>query len=376
MSKQWIYQHKQWPNFTWDDAHLSPILSELRYKQGKLQSDVTHLGLDLKNDASLNILTSDIVKSSAIEGEILNPLEVRSSIARRLGIQTGGLIPSSRSVESIVEIMLDATQKYNQPLTIDRMFAWHNTLFPTGYSGMHKIDVGCWRTDQHGPMQVISGPMGRETVHYEAMPADVVNKEMQLFLSWFENNDIEQHLIDPLLKSGIAHFWFVTIHPFDDGNGRVARALADMLLTRADNTPNRYYSMSTQIASEREEYYNQLMRQQRGNLELTNWLEWYLACMNRALDNSEHILKNVYYKNSVWHKLNQCALNDRQRKIISRMLDNFEGHMNTSKYAKLAKCSTDSALRDIQSLSNFGLLIKNPGGGRSTSYRLVGLEEL
>lgn len=315
----------------------------------------------------MSTLPSDIVKSSAIEGENLNPEEVRSSIARRLGLDIAGLIPTSRDVEGIVEMMLDATQQFSKPLTKDRLFDWHAALFPTGRSGMHKITVAGWRTLDAGPMQVISGPIGREKVHFEAPSADCLEKEMQVFLKWFdENNDI-----DPVLKAGIAHFWFVTIHPFEDGNGRLARAIGDMALARADGTQDRFYSLSSQIEAERTHYYNQLEKQQRSTPDITLWLSWFLDCLGRAIINAETTLGNVLYKSDLWDTVNQKPVNDRQRLIINRMLeDNFQGFMNTSKYAKLAKCSNDTALRDIQELKERSIFIQNPGGGRSTSYRL------
>lgn len=327
-----------------------------------------NLGFELKQEASLNTLTNDIVKSSAIEGEHLNSKEVRSSIARRLGVDIAGLIPASRDVEGIVEIMLDATQQFSKTLTEDRLFDWHAALFPTGRSGMHRITVGGWRTIEAGLMQVVSGAIGHEKIHFEAPSANRVEKEMRTFLVWFNNS----HQIDPVLKAGIAHLWFVTIHPFEDGNGRIARAIGDMMLTRADGVPDRCYSLSTQIESERKDYYDQLEQQQRNSPEITSWLEWFLSCLGRAISNAENVLGKIIFKAQLWEKINQQPVNARQRLIINCMLeDNFEGHMNTSKYAKLAKCSNDTALRDIQDLKQRGVFIQNVGGGRSTSYRLV-----
>lgn len=325
------------------------------------------LGFELKREASLRTLTSDVVKSSAIEGENLNPEEVRSSIARRLGIDIAGLIPASRDVEGIVEMMLDSTQKFSQPLTRERLFDWHAALFPTGRSGMQKITVADWRTIETGPMQVVSGPVGKEKVHFEAPAAERLEKEMQTFLAWFDNSDD----IDPVIKAGIAHLWFVTIHPFDDGNGRIARAIADMALARADGTRERFYSLSAQIETERKHYYNQLEKQQRATPDLTDWLSWFLDCLGRAVAKAETTLGNVLFKARLWDSINQRPVNERQRLIINRMLeDGFEGFMNTSKYARLAKCSNDTALRDIQELKARGVFIQNPGRGRSTSYRL------
>ena len=368
----WVHEHQNWPNFTWDVGSLVSKLADRRHRQGRLLGRMEGLGFELKCEASLSTLTNDVVKSSAIEGENLNPEEVRSSIARRLGIDIAGLIPASRDVEGIVEMMLDATQQFSKPLTKDRLFDWHAALFPTGRSGTHKITVGGWRTIDAGPMQVVSGPIGKEKVHFEAPDADRLEKEMHAFLKWFGNNDD----IDPVIKAGIAHLWFVTIHPFEDGNGRIARAIGDMALARADGTQDRFYSLSSQIEAERKHYYDQLEKQQRATPDITDWLSWFLDCLGRAIANAETILGNVLFKAQLWDKINQKRVNDRQRLIINRMLeDDYEGFMNTSKYAKLAKCSNDTALRDIQELKERGIFIQNPGGGRSTSYRLPGREE-
>lgn len=368
----WVHEHQNWPNFTWDVGSLVSKLADIRHRQGRLLGRMEGLGFELKCEASLSTLTNDVVKSSAIEGENLNPEEVRSSIARRLGIDIAGLIPASRDVEGIVEMMLDATQQFSKPLTKDRLFDWHAALFPTGRSGTHKITVGGWRTIDAGPMQVVSGPIGKEKVHFEAPDADRLEKEMHAFLKWFGNNDD----IDPVIKAGIAHLWFVTIHPFEDGNGRIARAIGDMALARADGTQDRFYSLSSQIEVERKHYYDQLEKQQRATPDITDWLSWFLDCLGRAISNAETTLGNVLFKAQLWDTINQKPVNDRQRLIINRMLeDDFEGFMNTSKYAKLAKCSNDTALRDIQELKERGTFIQNPGGGRSTSYRLPGREE-
>ncbi len=368
----WVHEHQNWPNFTWDVGSLVSKLADIRHRQGRLLGRMEGLGFELKCEASLSTLTNDVVKSSAIEGENLNPEEVRSSIARRLGIDTAGLIPASRDVEGIVEMMLDATQQFSKPLTKDRLFDWHAALFPTGRSGTHKITVGGWRTIDAGPMQVVSGPIGKEKVHFEAPDADRLEKEMHAFLKWFGNNDD----IDPVIKAGIAHLWFVTIHPFEDGNGRIARAIGDMALARADGTQDRFYSLSSQIEAERKHYYDQLEKQQRATPDITDWLSWFLDCLGRAISNAETTLGNVLFKAQLWDTINQKPVNDRQRLIINRMLeDDFEGFMNTSKYAKLAKCSNNTALRDIQELKERGIFIQNPGGGRSTSYRLPGREE-
>jgi len=368
----WVHEHQNWPNFTWDVGSLVSKLADIRHRQGRLLGRMEGLGFELKCEASLSTLTNDVVKSSAIEGENLNLEEVRSSIARRLGIDIAGLIPASRDVEGIVEMMLDATQQFSKPLTKDRLFDWHAALFPTGRSGTHKITVGGWRTIDAGPMQVVSGPIGKEKVHFEAPDADRLEKEMHAFLKWFDNNDD----IDPVIKAGIAHLWFVTIHPFEDGNGRIARAIGDMALARADGTQDRFYSLSSQIEAERKHYYAQLEKQQRATPDITDWLSWFLDCLGRAISNAETTLGNVLFKAQLWDTINQKPVNDRQRLIINRMLeDDYEGFMNTSKYAKLAKCSNDTALRDIQELKERGIFIQNPGGGRSTSYRLPGREE-
>jgi Fic family protein len=363
----WIHEHQNWPNFTWDAKALTFKLADVRHLQGRLLGRMESFGFELRREASLSTLTKDVVKTSAIEGENLNPEEVRSSIARRLGIDIAGLISASRDVEGIVEIMLDATQQFAKPLTRDRLFGWHAALFPTGRSGMHRITVGEWRTQDAEPMRVVSGPVGKEKVHFEAPAADRLEDEMQIFLKWFEN----EYEIDPVLKAGIAHLWFVTIHPFEDGNGRIARAIGDMALARADATQDRFYSLSSQIEAERKDYYDQLENQQRNTLDITDWLKWFLDCLRRAISSSETTLGNVLFKAKLWDTINQKPVNERQRLIINRMLeDGFKGHMNTSKYARLSKCSNDTALRDIQDLKERGIFIQNPGGGRSTSYRL------
>ena len=368
----WIHEHQDWPNLTWDAAALASKLADIRHRQGRLLGRMEALGFELKREASLGTLTNDVLKSSAIEGENLNRKEVRSSIARRLGIDIAGLVPSSRDVEGIVEMMLDATQRHSDPLTEDRLFGWHAALFPTGRSGMHRITVGGWRTVEAGAMQVVSGPFGKEKIHFEAPGAERLDAEMTSFLAWFEGeNDI-----DPVIKAGIAHFRFVTIHPFEDGNGRIARAIGDMALARADGTQDRFYSLSSQIEAERKLYYDQLEKQQRATPDITDWLSWFLECLGQAIANAETTLGNVLYKARLWDVINRKPVNDRQRLIVNRMLeDDFEGFINTSKYAKLAKCSNDTALRDIQELKERGILVQNPGGGRSTSYRLPDREE-
>ncbi len=364
----WIHEHNNWPKFTWNAEKLTSKLADMRHHQGRLLGRMEGLGFEFKREASLSTLTSDVVKSSAIEGENLNPEEVRSSIARRLGIDTTGPVSANRDVEGIVEIMLDATQQFTKPATKERLFDWHAALFPTGRSGMRRITVGNWRSVESGSMQVVSGPIGREKVHFEAPNAERLAHEMAEFLAWFEGKDG----VDPVLRAGIAHLWFMTIHPFEDGNGRIARAITDMTLARADGMPYRFYSLSSQIESERKDYYDQLEKQQRDTLEITGWLKWFLDCLGRAIASAENSLSAVLFKARLWEKINRQPVNERQRLIINRMLeDDFKGNMNTSKYARLAKCSLDTALRDIQDLKSRGIFIQNPGGGRSTSYRLL-----
>lgn len=364
---RYIHLLPGWPDLTWNAETLAGPLASLRHRQGRLLGKMEGLGFDLRTEASLDALTSDVVKSSAIEGEKLNPEEVRSSIARRLGLDVGGLVPAGRDVEGIVEMMLDATQHYDTPLTAERLFGWHSALFPTGRSGMGKITVGGWRTAESGPMQVVSGPIGRERVHFEAPAAERLNGEMTRFLHRFESDAP----LDPVLKAGVAHFWFVTVHPFDDGNGRIGRAIADMALARADRSRERFYSMSSQIEAERKEYYRQLETAQRDGLDITAWLAWFLACLERALVAAEASTEAVLFKARLWERVYRGQVNDRQRLVINRVLNGFEGFLTTSKYAKLAKCSNDTALRDITELVERGVLVRNPGKGRSTSYRLT-----
>jgi Fic family protein len=325
------------------------------------------LGFQLKAEAVLQTLTEEIVKSSEIEGEVLDKEQVRSSIARRLGMDIGALTPADRDVEGVVEMTLDATQKFAEPLTAARLFAWHAALFPTGRSGMSRIVVGAWRDGAKGPMQVVSGPIGRERVHYQAPPAKRVDGEMRAFLEWF-NRDAA---IDPVLKAALAHLWFVAIHPFDDGNGRIARAIADMALARSENSAQRFYSMSAQIRAERKAYYDALERTQKGDLDVTAWIAWFLACLERAFDGAEATLASVLKKARFWEARAGAAFNDRQRAMINRLLDGFVGKLTSSKWAKIAKCSQDTALRDIDDLVKRGVLRKEPAGGRSTSYALI-----
>jgi Fic family protein len=339
----------------------------MTHKQGRLIGRMEGLGFQLRAEAVLNTLTEDVLKSSEIEGETLDRDQVRSSIARRLGLDIGGLVPSDRNVEGVVEMMLDATQRYAEPLTGRRLFAWHAALFPTGHSGMSKIRVGAWRDDAKGPMQVVSGPIGKERVHYEAPAADRIRGEMKKFLDWLEK-DRSTNLV---LKAGVAHLWFVTIHPFDDGNGRIARAIADMVLARSENTSQRFYSMSAQIRQERKTYYEILEATQKGDLDITRWLDWFLDCLGRAFERSETILGAVLGKKRFWERFAKVEFNERQRSVINRLLNGFEGKLTSSKWAKLAKCSHDTALRDIEDLIRKKVLVKNTAGGRSTSYSLA-----
>ncbi|MCB1228010.1 MAG: Fic family protein [Verrucomicrobiales bacterium] len=363
----YIHELADWPKLTWDAGKLSTLLADVRHRQGRLLGRMEGLGYRLRSEAKLSTLTADVVKSSAIEGEKLDAEEVRSSIARRLGLEHAGAAEASRDVEGIVEMMLNATQNYAKPLTNERLFGWHAALFPTGRSGMHKITVGAWRPVEVGAMQVVSGPIGREKGHFEAPSADRLDHEMNLFLEWLE----AANGVDPVVKAGVAHFWFVNIHPFEDGNGRIGRAIADLELARADGTAERFYSMSSQIETERKEYYLQLERGQRNGLDVTVWLEWFLGCLGRAITQADETLSGVLQKARLWENVNQQPVNDRQRKVINRLLDRFEGKLTSSKYAKLVKCSEDTALRDIRSLVERGVLIKNEAGGRSTSYMLA-----
>ncbi len=368
----YIHEFPGWPKLTWDSDTLAAPLAAVRHEQGRLLGKMEALGFDLRNEASLIVLTDDVVKSSAIEGETLDVDEVRSSIARRLGLDAAGLPQPSRSVEGVVEMMLDATQNFAADLTAERLYGWHASLFPSGRSGMNRIAVGQWRPAEAGAMQVVSGPIGKERVHFQAPEAKRLDEEMQRFLAWFN----EPKVIDPVLKAGLAHFWFVTIHPFEDGNGRIARAIADLSLARADGTKERFYSMSAQIEVERKGYYQQLEHSQRSELDVTAWLGWFLACLGRAISASDERLAGVLRKSRLWERINRRPVNERQRLVINRMANDFQGFLTTSKYAKLAKCSADSALRDLKELRDRGIVVQNPGGGRSTSYRLAEPDEI
>jgi Fic family protein len=364
----YIHARPDWPDFSWSMDRLAEPLASVRHKQGLLLGRMSALGFPVRAEAGLAILTVDVVKSSAIEGEMLDMAQVRSSLARRLGMDIGGLAPVNRHVEGIVAMMLDATQHYAETLSAERLCGWHAALFPMGYGAARRITVGAWRTAEADPMRVVSGYAGREKVHFETPEAERVPKEMHAFLEWF-NAPLE---FDPVLKAGLAHLWFVTIHPFEDGNGRIARAIADCALARADGSPQRFYSMSGRIERERKEYYDILERTQKGNLDITPWLEWFLHCLSRAIDASDEFLASVFRKARTWQQANQHSLNERQRKILNRLLDDFTGKLTSGKYAKLAKCSTDTALRDIRELMEYGILRQSEGGGRSTSYEIVG----
>ncbi|MDR1259444.1 MAG: Fic family protein [Tannerellaceae bacterium] len=359
-----MYQTKDWPDFTWDNDRLLTLLANVRHLQGRLLGQMESLGFKLKEEAVLSTLTLDVLKSTEIEGEVLNKDQVRSSIARKLGLEVSGLVDSPRNVDGVVEMMLDATQNYTQSITSERLFGWHAALFPTGYSGMYKIEVGKYRG---GDMQVVSGAMGKEKVHYEAPKADLTESEMNRFLEWFNN----MSETDPVLKAAIAHFWFVTIHPFDDGNGRIARAITDLQLAGSDGSSQRFYSMSNQILAERKKYYDVLEKTQHGTNDITDWLVWFLSCLENALVNSGDVLDSVLKKARFWEKHSQTPLNDRQRLMLNKLLDGFDGKLTSSKWAKTAKCSQDTAIRDIQDLINKSILQKEMQGGRSTNYELI-----
>lgn len=365
--KKYIYQNPDWPNFSWDSNKLLTLLTEVRNLQGRIVGKMSALGFDLKNQANLEILTQDVLKSTEIEGELLDKNQVRSSIARRLGLEVSGLVPSDRNVDAVVGIMIDATKNFDKPLTNDRLLGWHNTLFPSGFTGMFKIQPGKYRDDSSGPMQVVSGPIGQEKVHYQAPEAALLEKEIETFLKWVNTKED----IDLVIKSALAHLWFVSLHPFDDGNGRIARALADMILAQSDGQSYRFYSMSSQIRNDRKKYYEILEETQKATLDVTDWLVWFLNCLKNAINNSGTILSKVIFKHQFWLRNANKVENERQEKILTKLLEGFEGKLTTSKWAKICKCSQDTALRDIQDLLKKQILKKLPGGGRSTAYKLV-----
>jgi Fic family protein len=360
---KYIYEHKNWTDFTWQDKAINMVFGEVRHLQGKLTGQMNALGFSEKEETTLATLTSDVVKSSEIEGELLNYDQVRSSIARRLGINTAGLVPSSRHIEGVVEMMLDATQRYTLPLTNNRLFGWHSALFPTGYSGPYPIETGRYRTTE---VQVVSGAMGKEKVHYKAVRPEFLKKEMAGFLDWFNN---ENH-IDPVLKAAIAHFWFIIIHPFEDGNGRIARALTDMLLARAEGSEERYYSMSRQIMSERKRYYEILQKVQYSSGDITEWLDWFLHCLKNAMLSTGDIIQKILLKAEFWRLHEHTPINERQRVMLNKLLEGFEGNLQTSKWARITKSSTDTALRDIKDLIDKSILQQSSEGGRSANYHL------
>jgi Fic family protein len=364
---EYIHELREWPRFEWDEARLAGPLAAARHLQGRLIGQMEALGFRLREEAVLRTLTEDVVKSSEIEGETLDAREVRSSVARRLGLDIGGLRSADRHVEGVVEMLLDATQHYDQPLTTERLFGWHASLFPTGRSGMHRITVGRLRDDRAAPMQVVSGPVGRERVHFEAPAAGRLEEEMRRFLEWFNGEATG----DPVLKAALAHLWFVTIHPFDDGNRRLARAIADMSLARSEGSAQRFYSMSAQILEERGDYYGILDRTQAGTMNITPWMEWFLGCLTRAIEGAQSALSAVIARARYWEQLREVPLNERQRLVINRMLEGFDGKLTTSKWAALTKSSNDTALRDIQQLVERRVLVRNAAGGRSTSYSLA-----
>lgn len=361
---RYIYEYDKWTEFTWDDKQISVVLGKVRHLQGKIFGQMGALGFSIKEETILSTLTLDVLKSSEIEGEILNYEQVRSSIARRLGLKYAGIVHLDRNVEGVVEMMLDATQRYDKPLDHERIFGWHAALFPTGWSGINRIDTGCYRK---GEMQVVSGPMGKEKIHFQAPPPNVVKKEMDEFLNWFN----QETKIDGVIKAAIAHFWFIIIHPFDDGNGRIARALSDMLLARSEESSQRFYSLSNQILSEKKKYYEVLQKVQHSSGDITEWLDWFLNCLYQALENTDEVLKRVLKKADFWDKHKDTILNSRQRLMLNKLFDGFDGKLKSSKWAKIAKCSADTALRDIKDLINKGILQQEESGGRSTNYEFT-----
>lgn len=361
---KYIYEYKNWTDFAWREADINALFGEVRNLQGKLIGRMNTLGFASKEEATLTTLTLDVLKSSEIEGEKLDYDQVRSSIARRLGINIAGLVKANRNVDGIVEMMLDATQNHRKQLTEKRLFGWHSALFPTGHSGMHKIDVGRYRS---GEMQIVSGAMEKEKIHYEAISTSKVKEEMKKFLNWFNGDDP----IDPVLKAAIAHFWFIIIHPFDDGNGRIARAISDLMLARADGTTERYYSMSSQILIERKQYYEILQRVQHSSGDITDWLDWFLHCLKNSILATEITLQKTLQKTEFWKIHENTEFNERQRLVLNKLFDGFDGKLKSSKWAKIAKCSPDSALRDIKDLIDKGILQQEKQGGRSTNYELI-----
>ena len=366
---RYVWQTDEWPTWRYDMAVLAQPLAAASQAQGLLLGRLADVGLGLRDQASLTALTDDVVKTSAIEGEMLDTGSVRSSIARRLGMDIGALAPVDRYIEGVVEMVLDATARASEPLTAERLFSWHAALFPTGRSGLVPIKVGQWRDDATGPMQVVSGPHQRQKVHYQAPPADTLPREMQRFLDW-ANADTEEPL---LIKAALAHLWFVTVHPFEDGNGRIARAVGDLFLTRADDSPQRFYSLSAQIQRFRKDYYDVLERTQKSSLDVTTWLAWFLDTLRQAIESAQSTLDGVLHKARFWHRWAGTPMNERQSKLTNRLLDGFDGPLTTGKWARIAKCSADTALRDINELVALGMLQRTEGRGRSTAYELAPL---
>ncbi len=363
----YIWEQQNWPQFTWDDGRLLEPLAGARLKQGRLLGGMASLGFDLKLEAQLEALTEDVVRSSEIEGEILDRDSVRSSLARRLGLPTAAIAPADRRTEGVVEMMLDATENDGALLTSERLLGWQAALFPTGYSGMHRIKTGAWRDDAEGPMQVVSGPIGRQRVHYQAPPAQQLDAEMQAFLEWFNRRSEPEGL----LRAGLAHLWFVTIHPFEDGNGRVARAIADQALAQSEDSGQRFYSMSSQIRKERSDYFDALESAQKGKLDVTDWLVWFLGCFSRAIDGADSACADVLRKADFWQRYAREPFTKRQKAVLNRFLDGFEGKLTARKWAAIGKCSIPTAQRDITELVERGILRRNPGGSKNTSYDLM-----
>jgi Fic family protein len=362
--RRYIYEYEQWPDFKWDDKEIGAVLGKVRHLQGKIFGQMQALGFSLKEETILSTLTLDVLKSSEIEGEMLNYEQVRSSIARRLGIKYAGMVHAEKNVEGVVEMMLDATQRFNEPLDQERLFGWHAALFPTGWSGMIRIKTGRYRK---GEMQIVSGPLGKETIHYQAPSPEIVSREMDRFLDWFNN----ETKIDGVLKAAVAHLRFIIIHPFDDGNGRIGRAISDMLLARSENSSQRFYSLSNQILIEKKTYYEILQKVQYSSGDISEWLDWFLNCLYRTLISTDETFKRIIYKAEFWDKHTETLLNSRQRLMLNRLLDGFDGKLKTSKWAKIAKCSADTALRDIKDLMEKGILKQEESGGRSTNYGLI-----
>lgn len=362
----YIYEQKNWPDFIWNNDELFEIITKVSFKQGQLLGKMQSLGFDFRQEALLNNLTEEVTKSSEIEGELLNKDEVRSSIARRLNIHNEKSVNSSHHVDGVVEIMIDATHNFENSLTYERLCGWHAALFPTGYSGMYKIKTACYRDDKEGPMQVVSHNRGREIVYYEAPKASLIKKYMDEFLGWINKTDD----INPLIKAAISHLWFITIHPFEDGNGRIARAVTEFMLAKAEKSSYRFYSMSAQIQKQKNEYYKILENTQKGTLDVTNWIKWFLETMLQALETSETMVGKIIAKAEHWMEFNKFPLDENQKKMINMLFDGFEGNLTSSKWAKICKCSQDTASRSIKQLVEYGIL-KQQGSGRSTHYVLI-----